>query len=290
MREAREDSNDPLVSFFTSSDPVGSLDQIVEEVLNGGERLQNYLILGDNDLSTLNDIDTTEYSSTIEIPRDTAIQEDFVSFVAAGTHLDLVTLNGFLYPISEIPQLPQELLPGEPSTSSATTTTTTPSPSSPPAPAMSPTLSTRTTRRNGSKRKYSEADTPESSPSPAKISKATEWRKGKNKEIEENDQLLDDYEAKVKDQEMCILSGESYLAGLCRQKPFDFKSKMDLFDEQKSDIDDGKMKLGSIGKAQKKAEYLKTQVELLESYQSYINTLTEEILAVNKKINTFPKD
>ena len=40
MREAREDSNDPLVSFFTSSVPAGSLDQIVEEVLNG------YLILG----------------------------------------------------------------------------------------------------------------------------------------------------------------------------------------------------------------------------------------------------
>jgi len=287
VREAREDSNDPLVSFFTSSVPAGSLDQIVEEVLNG------YLILGDNDLSILNDIDTTE-DSTIEITRDTAIQEDFVypveTVVAAGTHLDLVTLNGILYPISEIPQLPQELLPGDPSTSPATTTTTTPSPASPPAPAMSPTLSTRTTMRNGSKRKSSEPDTPESSPSPAKISKATEWRKGKNKEIEENDQLLDDYEAKVKDQEMCILSGESYLAGLCRQKPFDFKSKMDLFEEQKSDIDDGKMKLGSIGKAQKKAEYLKTQVELLESYQSYINTLTEEILAVNKKINTFSKD
>ena len=48
MREAREDSNDPLVSIFTSSGPAGSLDQIVEEVLNGGEQLQNYLILGWN--------------------------------------------------------------------------------------------------------------------------------------------------------------------------------------------------------------------------------------------------
>lgn len=290
--EDMEDRNDPLVSFFASSDPAVSLDQIlIEGVENvGAEGLQDYLNLGDNDLSIYNDIDTTdsidttEDSFTIETPRDIAIQEEFVypvETVAGGTYL--VSLNGCLY-------LPQELLPGETSPSPTTTTTTTPSPPSTPPPAMSPTVSTGGTRRNGSKRKFREPDTPERSPSPTKISKATEWRKGQNKEIEKNDQLLNDYEAKVKDQEMCILSGESYLAGLCRQKPFDFQSKMFFFQEQKSDINTGKLKLGSIGKAQKKAEYKKAQVELVESYQAYINTLAEEILAVNMKINTFPKD
>jgi len=45
----REDSNDPLATFFTSEDPAGSLEQIVVEFLNGGaEPLQNYLISGRN--------------------------------------------------------------------------------------------------------------------------------------------------------------------------------------------------------------------------------------------------
>ena len=89
---------------------------------------------------------------------------------------------------------------------------------------------------------------------------------------------------------MSILSSESYLAGLCRQKQFDFQSKIAFFEEQKGGINAGKLKLGSIGRAQRKAEYKKAQIELLESYQSYSKTLAEEILAVNMKINTFSKD
>ena len=47
--EVREARDDPLVSFFASSDPAGSLDQIVEGVQNGGaEGLQNYINLGIN--------------------------------------------------------------------------------------------------------------------------------------------------------------------------------------------------------------------------------------------------
>ena len=73
-----------------------------------------------------------------------------------------------------------------------------------------------------------------------------------------------------------LIFRESYQAGL-HQKPFDFsKSKMDLFEKQKRDIEAGKLKLKAIGKAQRKAEYKRAQVELLKSYQTYINTLTEE--------------
>jgi len=291
VREDGEDSSDPLASFFATEDSAGSWDQIVKDLLP----LQNYLILGDNDVTIAhaidNNIDTTN-DSNIEITRDTAIQEDFLYPIepfAAGTNLDLVSLNGVLYPISEIPQLTQELLPGEPSPSPATTTTTSSPPPTPTQPSVPPALSTRKTRRSGSKRKAREPDSPDnSSQAPAKRSKATEWRKEQDREIEENDQLLRNYEAEVKEKEMFILIHQAILAGHRHMKTFDYASKMASFVEQKKDIEYWRQKkLWEIGKTQKKAEYKKAQVTLLESYQAYISTsLTEEILAINKSINT----
>merc|ERR1712038_109173 len=127
---------------------------------------------------------------------------------------------------------------------------------------VTPVPSTGRTRRAGDKRK---ADTLEisPSPSPAKISKATEWRKEQDKEIEKNDQLLKNNKADVKDKEMLILIRQAILTGHLGQKTFDYTSKMASFDVQKM------------------AEYKKAQVRLLASYQSYINTLTEEILRIN---------
>lgn len=284
----REASSDPLASFFASPDPAGSLDQIVEEVLSGGtEPLQNYLNQGDNHDNTLDNNFIQDFNT--DNTSDTAVQEDFVyplDHVAPGSYL--VSTTATPCPISGIPQLTLELLPGEPSAPPPppSTTTTTPLPT-PPQPEVTPVPSTGRTRRAGDKRK---ADTPEisPSPSPAKISKATEWRKEQDKEIEKNDQLLKNNKADVKDKEMLILIRQAILTGHLGQKTFDYTSKMASFDVQKMDIDAAILKLDSIGKSQKKAEYKKAQVRLLASYQSYINTLTEEILRINIQINNFP--
>jgi len=286
----REASSDPLTSFFASPDPAGSLDQIVGEVLSGGtEPLQNYLIQGDNHDNTIDNNIFQDFNT--DNTSDTAIQEDFVypmDPVALGSYL--ISTTATPCPITGIPQLTLELLPGEPSASpppTPTTTTTTTPPTTPPHPEVTPVASTGRTRRAGVKRK---ADSPEisPSPSPAKISKATEWRKEQDKEIERNDQLLKNNKADVKDKEMLVLIRQAILMGHLGQKTFDYTSKMAVFDRQKGDIDAGILKLDSIGKSQKKAEYKKAQVMLLASYKSYINILTEEILSINMQINNFP--
>merc|ERR1712154_741301 len=135
----------------------------------------------------------------------------------------------------------------------------------------------------GGKKRKSDSPDFSPSPSPAKISKATEWRKEQDKEIEKNDQLLKNYKAEVKEKEMLILIRQAILMGHHRQKTFDYRSKMAYFGVQKLDIDAGIQKLDSIGKSQKKAEY-----KLLASYKIYINTLTEEIQSINMKINNIP--
>jgi len=171
------------------------------------------------------------------------------------------------------------VLPEEPSSSPPAATTR------PPTPGFS-----GRTRRAGRKRRAREPESPESSSkTAAKRSKATEWRAEQDKEIEENDQQLNNYEAELNDKEMYILIHQAILVGHHHLKTFDYTSKRAYFAEQKRDIEAGKQKLGSIGRAQRKAEYKKAQVLLLESCKSYISTLTEEIQAVSMNINTFPK-
>jgi len=122
------------------------------------------------------------------------------------------------------------------------------------------------------------------------MSKATNWRKEQDKEIAKNDHLLEDDKAKVKEKELFILSHQALLAGRHGEKTFDFARKMAYFEQQKRDIDAAALKLGSIIKSQKKAEYQKAQARLLESFKSYINILNEEIQGINMKINNFPED
>merc|ERR1712244_41265 len=100
-----------------------------------------------------------------------------------------------------------------------------------------------------------EPHSPETSPtpSPIKMSKATEWRKKLEKEIVQNDQVLNKYEAEVKDKEMFILIHQAILVGNRRQKTFDYASKMASFDAQRSDIEAGMNALESIDKCQKMA-------------------------------------
>jgi len=277
----REDNEDPLTSLLASADTSGILDQIGKVLGGGTEPLQNYLNLGDNhqtgiDNNIIKDFNTDNKRDTIQ-----AIQDDFVYPIeplAPGSYL--VTTTAIPCPLSGIPQLSLELVDEQPSSSPSPTTTSmtfTPSPDP----------STEKSRRGGKKRK---SDTPDFSPSqsPAKISKATEWRKEQDKLIEKNDQLLKNYKAEVKDKEMLLLIRQAILMGHLHQKTFDYTSKMASFDVQKLDIDAGIQKLDSIGKSQKKAEYKKAQNKLLASYKIYINTLTEEIQSVNMKINNFP--
>jgi len=117
------------------------------------------------------------------------------------------------------------------------------------------------------------------------MSKATSWRKEQDKEIAKNDQLLEDYKADVKSKEMFILSHQALLAGHRGETTFDFAHKLASFEEQKSDIEAARLKLGSIGKSQKKAQYLKAQGELLKSFKAYIKILNVEKLGVNMEIN-----
>lgn len=105
--------------------------------------------------------------------------------------------------------------------------------------------------------------------------------------IDKNDQILEEYRAEVNDTEMFILIHQGVLEGHRRQKTFNYATKMASFDEQKRDIETVMLELESISKTQQKAKYQEVQVKLLESYRSYINTLTEEKLAVNKEINKF---
>jgi len=281
--DVREDNEDPLTSLLASADPSGILDQIGEVLGGGTEPLQNYLNLGDNhhigiDNNIIKDFNTDNKRDTIQ-----AIQDDFVYPIeplAPGSYL--VTTTTIPCPLSGIPQLSLELVAEQPSSSSSPPLTTTSVTFTP-----SPDPSTEKRRGGGKKRK---SDSPDfsPSPSPAKISKATEWRKEQDKEIEKNDQLLKNYKAEVKEKEMLILIRQAILMGHHRQKTFDYRSKMASFDVQKLDIDAGIQKLDSIGKSQKKAEYKKAQNKLLASYKIYINTLTEEIQSINMKINNFP--
>ena len=120
------------------------------------------------------------------------------------------------------------------------------------------------------------------------MSKATSWRKEQDKEIAKNDQLLEDYRADVKSTEMFILSHQALLAGHRGATTFDFARKLASFEEQKSDIEAARLKLGSIGRSQKKAKYLKAQGELLESFKAYMEILNEEKKGVNMSLNNFP--
>ena len=153
-------------------------------------------------------------------------------------------------------------------------------------PAVSACISAVRSRRTGRKRKHREPHSPETSPtpSPAKMSKATEWRKKLEKEIAQNGQVLNTYKAEVKDKEMFILIHQAILVGNRRQKTFDYASKMASFDAQRSDIEAGMNALESIDKCQKMAEYKRAQVLLLKSFESYVNILAEETLTVNKDI------
>jgi len=256
--DASEENNDPLASFFTDEDLAGFLNQ-KEEVLTGvTEPLQNYLFSGDNEATSSNTIDI---NPTLDS-------------VAVGTYL--VSAEAVLCPISGIPQLTLELV--DPRTP----------PSSAPPPAISTTSTPTSQGRTGRKRKLRELDSSDSSQSPSKMSKATNWRKEQDKEIAKNDQLLEDDKAKVKEKELFILSHQALLAGRHGEKTFDFARKMAYFEQQKRDIDAAALKLGSIIKSQKKAEYQKAQARLLESFKSYINILNEEIQGINMKINNFP--
>jgi len=153
----------------------------------------------------------------------------------------------------------------------------------PSEPAVSACLSNVSSRRTGRKRKHREQHS-SSAQALAKVSKATEWRKKQEKEIAKNDQILKNFEAEVKDKEMSILVHQAVLEGNRRQKSFDYASKMASFDAQRSDIEAGMRGLESIDRCQQMAQYKKAQVLLLKPFQSYINTLTEQILAVNKDI------
>ena len=199
-------------------------------------------------------------------------------------------------PIEEL-QLAEEVVHNYLNAAPAPALTLTPAPVSVPASApkeppsatqaaVSGGLSTVRSKRTGRKRKHREPHSPETSPtpSPTKMSKATEWRKKQEKEIAKNDQILKNYEAEVKDKEMFILIHQAVLEGNRRQKSFDYASKMASFDAQRSYIEAGMRGLESIDRCQQMAQYKKAQVLLLKSFQSYINTLTEQILAVNKDI------
>jgi len=278
----REASDDPLAYLFAIPDTSETLDQIGEVLGDGSEPLQNYLNLGDNHHTGIDNNISKDFNK--DNKRDTiqAIQDDFVypfEPLAPGSYL--VTTTAIPCPLSGIPQLSLELVAEQPSSSPPppTTTSMTPTPS--------PDPSTEKSRSGGKKRK---PDSPDFSPSPSptKISKATEWRKEQDKLIEKNDQLLKNYKAEVNEKEMFLLIRQAILMGHLHQKTFDYRSKMASFDVQKLDIDAGIQKLDSIGKSQKKVEYKKAQNKLLASCKIYINTLTEEIQSVNMKINNFP--
>lgn len=209
--DVREASEDPLTSLFAIPDTSETLDQIGEVLGGGTEPLQNYLNLGDNhhtgiDNNIIKDFNTDNKRDTIQ-----AIQDDFVYPIeplAPGSYL--VTTTTIPCPLSGIPQLSLELVAEQPSSSSPLTTTSVTS-------TPSPDPSTEKRRGGGKKRK---SDSPDFSPSqsPAKISKATEWRKEQDKEIEKNDQLLKNYKAEVKDKEMLILIRQAILMGHLHQK------------------------------------------------------------------------
>jgi hypothetical protein len=104
--DVREASEDPLTSLFAIPDTSETLDQIGEVLGGGTEPLKNYLNLGDNhhtgiDNTTSKDFNTDNKRDTIQ-----AIQDDFVYPIeplAPGSYL--VTTTTIPCPFSGIPQL-----------------------------------------------------------------------------------------------------------------------------------------------------------------------------------------
>merc|ERR1712061_573940 len=283
-------NNDPLNCLISPEYPAWPLVQreepseeeaFLDSLFTGEGDLARYL-LGDNDTTIDTTIDAT-IDSTIGNSIDPAV---------VGTYL--VSQNAVPCPISGISYTLELVEPGPPYSSSSTSpapSTTTTSPLPPPPLTPGSPSSTGGARRTGSKRKLREpdssysSDSSDSSPSPSKMSKATSWRKEQDKEIAKNDQLLEDYKADVKTTEMFILSHQALLAGHRGETTFDFARKMASFEEQKSDIEAARLKLGSVGKSQKKAQYLEAQGELLKSFKAYIKILNVEKLGVNMEIS-----
>ena len=80
------------------------------------------------------------------------------------------------------------------------------------------------------------------------------------KEIAENDQILKNYEAKVKDKEMFILIHQAVLEGNRHQKSLDYAS----FDAQRSNIEASMRRLESIDRSQQMAQYKRPPYFLYE--------------------------